>query len=172
MQHIHNCIQLKECSNNWQGPSVRNKASPSDNDWPKLFRTDWFENQSDRFPFKQIVKTTVQSENHGSVWLVSKLISNTEEVLSTNSIQYHLQIFNYFLLRLIDTINRIKTGPKHPSLTNMNQYQLVPWWNREKLSLDGSFSRKNIWPPYTPGPVWCLELTRQCHGFILWFHLM
>ena len=42
--------------------SVRNKASPSDNDWLKLFRTDWFENLSDKFTLKQIVKTTVQSE--------------------------------------------------------------------------------------------------------------
>ena len=28
--------------------SVRNKASPSDNDWLKLLRSDWFEIQSDK----------------------------------------------------------------------------------------------------------------------------
>ena len=35
--------------------SDRNKASPSDNDWLKLLRIDWFENQSDIFTLKQIV---------------------------------------------------------------------------------------------------------------------
>ena len=28
--------------------SVRNKASPSDNEWLELLRTDWFENLSDK----------------------------------------------------------------------------------------------------------------------------
>ena len=32
--------------------SVRNKASPSDNDWLKLLWTDWFENLSDKFTLK------------------------------------------------------------------------------------------------------------------------
>ena len=42
--------------------SVRNKASPTDNDWLKSLRTDWFENLSDKFTLEQIVKMTVQSE--------------------------------------------------------------------------------------------------------------
>ena len=45
--------------------SVRNKASPSDNDWIKLLRSDWYENRSDKFILKQIheiVKSTIQSE--------------------------------------------------------------------------------------------------------------
>ena len=61
--------------------SIRNKASPwgpSDNVWLKLLRTDWSENLSDKFTLKQLVKTTVQSENHGLVWLLLKLISNTD----------------------------------------------------------------------------------------------
>ena len=40
--------------------SVRNKASPSDNDWLKLLQTDWFENLSDKFTLKQIGKRAVQ----------------------------------------------------------------------------------------------------------------
>ena len=42
--------------------SVRNRASPSDNDWLKLLRTDWFGNLSDKFTLEQIVKRTVQSK--------------------------------------------------------------------------------------------------------------
>ena len=42
--------------------SVRNRVNPSDNDWLKLLWTDWFENLSDKFTLKQIVKMTVQSE--------------------------------------------------------------------------------------------------------------
>ena len=38
------------------GNSVRNNASPSDNDWMKFPRTDWFEKLSDKFTLKQIVK--------------------------------------------------------------------------------------------------------------------
>ena len=62
--------------------SVQNKASPSDNFWLKLPRTDWFENLSDKFTLKQIVKQIVQSKKWCSVWLVSKLISNTACFLS------------------------------------------------------------------------------------------
>ena len=42
--------------------SVRNKASPSGNDWLKLLWTDWFGNMSDIFILKQIVKMTIQFE--------------------------------------------------------------------------------------------------------------
>ena len=48
-------IKLDNCSD-------RNKASPSDSDWLKLLWTNWFQNLSDKFTLKQIVKTTVQSE--------------------------------------------------------------------------------------------------------------
>ena len=41
---------------------VRNKASPSDNDWLKLLRTDWFENLLDKFTLKQIVVRAVKSK--------------------------------------------------------------------------------------------------------------
>ena len=43
--------------------TVRNKASPPDNDRPKLFRSDWFGNLSDKLTLEQIVKRTVLSEN-------------------------------------------------------------------------------------------------------------
>ena len=42
---------------------VRNKASPSDNDWLKLLQTDKFQNLPDKSTLKLIVKTTVRSEN-------------------------------------------------------------------------------------------------------------
>ena len=43
---------------------VRNKANPLDNNWLKLLWTDWFENLSDKFALKQIVKMTIQSEKN------------------------------------------------------------------------------------------------------------
>ena len=71
--------------------SVRNKASPSDNDWLKLLRYDWFENLSDKFILKQIVKITVQVRKimvrsdwfrkfMVRVWLVSKLSSTDQDM--------------------------------------------------------------------------------------------
>ena len=74
--------------------SVRNRTNVSDNHWLKL-RTDWFEILSDNFTLKQIVKITVQSKkNHDSVWLASKLISNSGNVLKCSSLLlcFHLQI--------------------------------------------------------------------------------
>ena len=63
---IRNKTLLDRRTINWYilGPkfSVHNRASPSDNDWLDLLRTDWFENLPDRLTLKQIVKMTVQSE--------------------------------------------------------------------------------------------------------------
>ena len=42
--------------------SIGDKAISSDNDWLKLLRTDWFENLTDKFTLKQIVKRAAQSE--------------------------------------------------------------------------------------------------------------
>ena len=40
--------EIQQISQKASYGSVRNKASPSDNDWLQLFRTDWFEILSDK----------------------------------------------------------------------------------------------------------------------------
>ena len=72
--------------------SVQNKASPSDSDWLKLLRTDCFKNLSDKKLFSP--------KNHGSVWLISKLISNTE-LASDNTVLFHSSIGRTPALRTI-----------------------------------------------------------------------
>ena len=75
--------------------SVRNKP---------VRRTDWLENLPDKSTLEQIVKMIVQFENHSSVWLVSKLISNTGLITDDK-----------WLIICLWTLFRWSTWKQHPS---------------------------------------------------------